>query len=107
MVKITSVRAVTAATPPTFISFLKLNSSPNPNNKNITPISAQIRILFISTIVGNILKCGPTIKPAIIYPKTTGCFNFLKSRVTNAAAPRISAKSFINGGNNNIEVYLV
>ena len=40
------------ADPPTFISFLKLNSSPKLNNKKITPISAQTFTLFTSLTVG-------------------------------------------------------
>jgi hypothetical protein len=39
---ITSKTAVTEAGAPTFISFLKLNSNPRLNRRNITPISAQI-----------------------------------------------------------------
>jgi hypothetical protein len=36
------------AVPPTFISFLKLNSSPRLNSNMITPISAQTSTLFTS-----------------------------------------------------------
>jgi hypothetical protein len=41
---------------------------------------------------------GPIIKPAMIYPKTTGCFNFLNRRVTTAAVPNIRARSTISAG---------
>ena len=35
----------------------------------------------------------PAIKPATIYPKTTGCFNHLNKRETTAAISKINAKS--------------
>ena len=44
--------AVIDAVPPTLISFLKLNSNPKLNNKNITPISAHTFTLSISCTVG-------------------------------------------------------
>ena len=46
------VIAVIEAVPPTFISFLKLNSSPKLNKRNITPISAQTLTLSMSFTVG-------------------------------------------------------
>ena len=46
------VKAVIEAVPPTLSNFLKLNSNPKLNNRNITPISAQIVILFVSLTVG-------------------------------------------------------
>src|SRR6476660_2231773 len=53
------VMAVTDAVPPTFINFLKLNSSPRLNNKKITPISAQTSTLFISVTDGKKSKWLP------------------------------------------------
>ena len=38
--------------PPTFTSFLKLNSNPRANNKNITPISDHVWILATSMTDG-------------------------------------------------------
>ena len=52
---ITSVIAVIKAVEPTFMSFLKLNSSPSAKSRNITPISAHILIFSISPTVGKIL----------------------------------------------------
>ena len=49
---ITSVIAVIKAVDPTFISFLKLNSSPRANNRKTTPISAQRLMFSTSTTVG-------------------------------------------------------
>ena len=96
--KIISTNAVMEAEPPTFISFLKLNSNPRLKRRKITPISASVLILVISTTEGKILKLGLTRNPAIIYPKTSGCFIFLKIRTTNAATININAKSSINFG---------
>ncbi|MNL26459.1 hypothetical protein D3C87_1479870 [compost metagenome] len=62
----TSTMAVIEAEPPTFTSFLKLNSRPRLKSKKITPISAQMSILFLSTTVGKKWMCGPTSKPARI-----------------------------------------
>jgi hypothetical protein len=59
-----STTAVMEAAPPTLVSFLKLNSSPRLNSKNITPISAHIVMLFSSVTVGRNLKYGPTNNPA-------------------------------------------
>ena len=58
------------AVPPTFINFLKLKSSPKANNRKITPISAQIRILSTSVTVGICSMEGPASIPATIYPNT-------------------------------------
>ena len=46
------VHADMMADPPTFISFLKLNSRPNAKRRNITPISDQVFILAESTTDG-------------------------------------------------------
>ena len=59
------VTAVMEAVPPTFINFLKLNSSPKLNNKIITPISAQTSTLLMSLTDGKKSKCVPAKKPAI------------------------------------------
>ena len=50
--------------PPTLASFLKLNSRPRPNNKNITPISAQIDTPSRSDTEGNNFTWGLTSNPA-------------------------------------------
>jgi hypothetical protein len=49
---ITSVVAVINAADPTFINFLKLNSSPRAKSKKTTPISAQVLMFSISPTVG-------------------------------------------------------
>ena len=56
VIKAISTNAVMDAEPPTLINFLKLNSRPNPNSKNITPSSATTSILSISITVGKSLK---------------------------------------------------
>ena len=48
----TIVRALIMAVPPTFISFLKLKSSPKANRRKITPISAHIWIFAESVTIG-------------------------------------------------------
>jgi hypothetical protein len=57
--------AVMKATPPTFTSFLKLNSRPSENKRKMTPISDHIFIPSSSTTVGIKETCGPTKIPAI------------------------------------------
>ena len=63
---INSVMAVTPTVPPTFFSFLKLNSRPIPNSMNTIPISLQVSTLVWSLITGNHSKLGPMRKPAMI-----------------------------------------
>jgi len=77
--------AVIMADFPTLTIFLKLNSSPKLNSKNITPISAHKFKFSLSVTVGTKLKNGPAKIPASKYPKTIGCFNFLKTSVVMAA----------------------
>ena len=62
--KSTVVIAVTAAAPPTCINFLKLNSSPRPKSRKMTPISDQVRMFASSVTVGTNFTWGPTRKPA-------------------------------------------
>ena len=50
---ITIINAVTTAEPPTFISFLKLNSSPNVNSSTTMPICAQNSMLASLPTDGN------------------------------------------------------
>ena len=73
--------AVIMAALPTLSIFLKLNSNPSPNNKKITPISAHMPRFSLSVTVGTKLKYGPARIPASRYPKTIGCFSFLKISV--------------------------
>jgi hypothetical protein len=80
------------------MSFLKLNSSPIPNKRNITPISAQIFIFSASVTVGKKLECGPVKNPATIYPNTKGWFNHLNMMVIIPAIINIKAKSLIIDG---------
>ena len=54
------------AEPPTFISFLKLNSKPNAKSKKMTPISDQVWILAVSMTEGVSVKCGLAKNPATI-----------------------------------------
>ena len=98
IIPITTVMAPMTAVPPTFINFLKLKSSPKANNRKITPISAQIRILSTSVTVGICSMEGPASIPATIYPNTTGRFNFLNNRVTNPADMSMTARSDISAG---------
>ena len=92
------VKAVMEAVPPTFISFLKLNSNPKLNKRNITPISAQTVTLFISLTVGKKPNLFPAKNPATKYPKTKGCFKILKMSTAMAAVTKISPKSLIKLG---------
>ena len=89
------VQAAMIAAPPTFTIFLKLNSSPSANRRNITPISAQVCILAVSITEGVYGICGLARKPATTYPSTNGCFSFLNNSVMIPAQIRINAKSFI------------
>ena len=54
------------AVPPTFISFLKLNSNPKAKSKKITPISDHVWILAVSMTEGVSVKCGLARNPATI-----------------------------------------
>ena len=58
--------AAMTAVPPTFTSFLKLNSNPRANNKNITPISDHVWILATSMTDGVRGTWGLAKKPATI-----------------------------------------
>ena len=58
------VREAMMAGPPTFISFLKLNSKPKAKRRKTTPMSAQILMFPESTIVGAQGKWGPARMPA-------------------------------------------
>ena len=91
--KMISNSAVIDASPPTRMSFLKLNSSPRLNSRKITPISANVSIFSTSATVGSSLKCGPTRKPAMIYQSTSGCLILRNINVVTAPAMRISARS--------------
>ena len=68
-------------------------------SRNITPISANVSILAVSTTVGVNKRCGPTSIPAIIYPRTTGCFILLNNKVVRAAVTNIKARSDMRLGN--------
>ena len=61
-----SVKAVMPTVPPTFFSFLKLNSKPIPKSMNTIPISLQVSTLVWSLITGNHSKLGPIKKPAMM-----------------------------------------
>ena len=86
---------VTAADPPTFINFLKLNSNPNENSRKIMPNSAQKSMFDSLIMVGKYPKWGLTRKPARIYPSTTGCFSRLNITVEIPATTSINARSEI------------
>jgi len=64
----------------------------------MTPISAQICILSTFDTVGINLTDGPAKIPATIYPRTTGCFNFLNNKVINPAEINMTAKSDMSDG---------
>ena len=91
------VHAAIMAAPPTFTIFLKLNSSPNANNKKMTPISAHVCMFAVSITEGVYAMWGLAKKPATTYPNTNGCFSFLKTRVIIPAHININAKSAIKG----------
>ena len=93
------VSAAIVAGPPTFINFLKLNSNPKANNRNTTPISAQVCILAESMTEGVNVTWGLAMNPATIYPNTKGCFNLLNIKVITPAETNIRAKSTIKVGN--------
>ena len=61
-----SEKTVIAPGPPTFFSFLKLNSSPNPNRRKITPIFPQNSTLSTSVAVGMKEMYGPVSTPAMM-----------------------------------------
>ena len=64
IIPVTENRVVTVADPPTFISFLKLNSSPSEKSRKIMPSFAQNSMFDSWITVGKYPKCGPTRKPA-------------------------------------------
>ena len=49
------------------------------------------------SIFSSLYNDGHSIIPATIYPKTTGCFNHLKTNVIIPAAINITARSEIRG----------
>ena len=59
-------RAVTMALAPTFINFLKLNSSPSPNIRNMIPISDHWWTVSWLVIPGKKSMFGPMRKPAMM-----------------------------------------
>ena len=87
------IRAVTTADDPEFISLRKENSRPMENMSTTMPNSAQKLIFSRLEIEGRYSNFGLARNPARIYPSTTGCFSFLKSRVTMAPSRRIHARS--------------
>ena len=60
----TITSAVTTADPPTFISFLKLNSSPSVNRSTTIPICAQNSIFASDVTEGSSHMCGLARNPA-------------------------------------------
>ncbi len=78
--------------------FLKEKSRPNVKSRNITPMLAHVSMFSWSTT--DIVKgrFGETMKPAIMYPKTSGCFSFLNRSVTMPAVTSIKARSFTREG---------
>ena len=94
----TIVMAAMIGAIPILSIFLKEKSSPNANKRNITPMSDHVLIFSLSTtdIINGIL--GDIKTPAIIYPKTKGCFSFLNTNVTKAAVTSIKAKSCMRDG---------
>ena len=90
---ISSIITVITPTEPTFLSFLKLNSRPNAKSRNTIPISLHVLTLFVSTANGKYEKYGPIRKPAVKYPRTSGCFNHLNKTVAIHAVASINAKS--------------
>ena len=77
--------AVIIADLPTLSIFLKLNSSPRPKSRKITPISAHKLRFSRSLTVGSKSKYGPAKMPASTYPSTIGCFSFLQISVVMPA----------------------
>lgn len=68
----TSTMAVIMDVLPTFASLWKLNSSPWWNMRNMMPISLHVSMLLTSETDGRTGKKGPSIKPASMYPSTSG-----------------------------------
>jgi hypothetical protein len=93
--------AITAALP-ALTSFLKLNSNPSANNRNMTPISDHVCMLAVSMTDGVYEKCGLARKPATIYPSTSGCLSHLKMRVMTPAQIKMSARSLMRGFSSDI-----
>ena len=97
-----TVQAAITAEPPTLTIFLKLNSNPNAKSRKTTPMSAHTFTLALSITEGVKGMWGLAKKPATIYPKTKGCFSFLKTKVIMPAQIKIRAKSEIKGANSDI-----
>lgn len=57
-------QAATTGFDPMPTIFLKLNSRPSVNMRNMTPMSAQVCMLPVSSTVGVKAMCGPARKPA-------------------------------------------
>ncbi|MCY1436738.1 hypothetical protein D9M71_528700 [compost metagenome] len=81
------------AVAPTLNNLRRLNSRPRQNIRNITPSSARVLMVSSSWIRPNGGVCGPMMKPATMYPSTTGCFRRWKTTVTTPAINMITARS--------------
>ena len=62
----------------------------------LTPLTVPLR--YSNGMLPAYVMEGPARSPATIYPSTTGCFNFLKSKVTNPAEINMTARSDIRDG---------
>ena len=96
-IAVMTVRAVTTAPAPMSAIFLKLNSRPKANMRNMIPRSAQMFISALSATVMSQGKLGPIRKPAMMYPSTAGRWIFLNKSVTMPAVTMMTARSVIRG----------
>ena len=87
--------AVRPAVGPTCASLRMLNSRPSENISRMTPSSESVRTTALSATSG-IGTCGPTIKPAMMYPNTTGWRSRWNTTVVTAATPRTIVRALRN-----------
>jgi hypothetical protein len=84
--------AISMAPLPTLRSFLKLNSSPSPNIRNIMPMSDHCFTADMLDIP-NSPRLGLIRKPAMMYPRMEGCLRALHMIVKIPADIKIMARS--------------
>ena len=87
--------AVVPEVGPTATSFRRLNSSPSANMRRMTPSSESVWTIPTSATSGT-GTCGPTMRPARMYPSTTGCRSRSKRTVVTAATPRTTTRASRN-----------
>ena len=88
---LTSTAATIAAAAPTRSSFSMVNSRPMVNSSRMTPSSERPRMVSSSATSGN-GTCGPTSRPARMYPSTTGWRRRWNTTVVTAATQSTIAR---------------